>query len=566
MNNSITISTERASRFIIKEINLLSFIIIFLLSFVPIFAKNNAPEISPEALEYINRPVKKFYSFNQIYETNSNLIFFDFTGFDVGWCIVKNNTDKTIDVSCLQGIDENSTIVPSNSYNYFYCYHSDLKPNYEHILLDNYELTLGEHVINDYDYSLRWDGIEKLALEISNGNVTKYELSTANVTNWRSNMSRAIVITILDFEEKNVDLLPKEIDIVDTHFLNDANSQFIKNKFHKEKKYFTEAYFFYNEDEAAIRVRNKWYKTTDLIKEQCNDFISKNPDIKTITAETENMYTFIFEKNTDSFFVLTAIEGYCWDSLPEVLFSEKHYKKINDSIKGKVLTLSIRDANFINNNPYGFKKNYYYNDEHKWGYVYQWIDEKTCLYDFAPDTAYTAGQGLALVVFDNSIQQFPFNKKILYHYEGAYTYDTSDGGTNTVPKFSVIFSTDDYNIPSDIPSNTEFEMKELSYKDYCFKNNNPYGFLKNCKYTENKTIKGKVLQWLEDGCLYDFAGPITELNYFCISYLVLAEEDRNKFFDSDISHYFIYSGVFCYENVNNQMLTVPMFKVVFDEN
>lgn len=468
------------------------------------------------------------------YEVDTNHLFFDFSNIQKDWIVLKNNTNIEIDVTYL-AIEENATIALDNEWFYVGTFHSKL--------------------FNDTKLEDRNRG--KCVIETGNGKVKSYSISY---------LKNGIVVTILDFMEVPVELIDKQLN---AWAINELNGTF-NESFAKEEKYTAELRFSYNSDLNTLNLEDRYYQNPILEEDMCSTFLNKHPEIKQQEDLTEKLYTFIFTKSDNSYFSLSDIEGLDYDELKQIAeknkthikYGSNYYKKVEGITEKKVFPLSIRDRNFINNNPYGFKKDRYYYPEENFGYVLQWINENSCLYDFAPDTIYTQGQGLSLVTFDSSISNYPFEKNILYHYEGVYTYTTSAGGSKSVPKFRIIFSENE----KEKTTGTEVVTEFISFNNRNFKRNNPYGFSKNSKYFEDEySIKGKVLQWLDNGCLYDFSGGIPDITWSCLVYLVLPESQRNLFFDEDYTHYYTYEGVFTYETVNYMANTVPKFKVNFEK-
>ncbi len=474
--------------------------------------------------------------FKNIISVDSNHVFFDFSNIKKDWVIVTNQTEKLIEVTYLE-IDENATIVPPKKYNFMYIFHSELQ---------------NQDSVEGYNKG-------KCVLEFVNGNLLQYAISEKK---------NGIVINCLDFEQKEVSLLPKEIDVWTIDMLFDKE---YKDKFAREEKYTAKVHFAYDSYEDSIQIQDDHLQNPILNYDMCKDFINIHPEIKSLTKLTDGLYNFVFTKNEENIFVLSEIEDFDWDKLKQIAelkkthveYKNRYYQKINSSISDTVVQFDARHPNFMNNNPYGFKNDCYYDDEKNVGYILQWVDSNTCLYDFAPDTVYTAGMAISLIQFDSLICSYPFDEHILYHYEGTFSYTTANGGKKTVPKFSIIFNEDTISKKSDSTSNTE---AIISYDSSFFKKNNPYGLDKNCKYYESKnSIKGKVIQWLDEGCLYDFAGGITDFNWSSVVYIEIAEADRNKFFDDNYIKYYKYLGVLTYQTVRGAMNTVPKLKVYFEE-
>lgn len=536
----------------------------------------NSFECIPGEIDKSQNTIEKL-SFDQVYETDSNRIYFNFDGLNIGWLIVKNLSNTNIDVTYFRDLDNKASIAKSReNFNPCYLYHSELSSGNKLDWKDNQRVSLemGEHQVHDYDYIFDWDDIKTFVLEFANGNVKKYSLTRVRVDGWNenSNLSNGIVINLLEFYEQEVSQIEKILEFHDTMYLVDPN--FCKKK---EDKYSCIVYFKYDTSKERLIITDRIGNSdilkneVDLTSELCTDFIETHPEIKLLVSFTELPYKFIFKKNVQSKYILTEIDGYNWDNLQQlfqlkethVVYKNKYYRKLDNSINDTVIQFSPNHPNFINNNPYGFKENYYYDDEKNLGYILQWIDKDTCLYDFAPNTIYTAGMAISLIQFNSLICSYPFNKNILYHYEGVFSYTTASGAKKTVPKFSIIFDEEDL-LRNDI-SDSKIE-DFISVDSIFFRENNPYGLDKNCKYYEPKnSIKGKVLQWLDEGCLYDFSGGITDYKWSSVVYIEISENERNKFFDENFIKYYKYLGVFSYETVNHVMNTVPKLKVYFEQ-
>ena len=484
---------------------------------------------------FISCATTSIKSSNIINEVETNHLFFDFSKEKKEWVVIKNQTTKVIDVTYLSS-DESTNFVSANNWNYTGIFHTDLEPESKIETLNR----------------------GKCVIETANGNILKYNLSY---------LKNGIVINVLDFENKEVPLFEKELNIWAVNELNGTYN----TQFSREKRYTVWAKFQYNDSLNSINMEDRYGQNPTLENVMCAAFLNEHPEIQAQSTLSKELFKFVFTKNDGNTFILSDIESIDWEKLKKIaelkethlIYNGGYFLKVNAAIKDNAIPLSLRNPNFINNNPYGFKKDYYYYDEHHVGYVLQWINENVCLYDFAPDSVYTKGQGLSLVYFDSKIDNYPFKKNILYHYEGVYTYTTSKGGQNSIPKFRIIFEYDTLNKDK---TNNAPEMEYISYKSLFFRNNNPYGLNKNTKYIEDKySIKGKVLQWLYDGCLYDFSGGITEINWSCLVYLILPESDRNLFFDDSYNKYYKYEGVYSYETVYHVANTVPKLKVYFEK-
>lgn len=471
---------------------------------------------------------------NIISDVDTNHLSFVFSNDEKDLLVIRNQTTKNIDVTYLS-IDESTKIVSSSNWNYTGIFHTDLTPDSEIEILNR----------------------GKCVIETGNGNILQYSLSY---------LKNEIVINILYFENKEVSLLEKELDV---WAINELNGMY-NTKFSKEKQYVVWAKFYYDNNLNSISIEDKYGQNPSLKKSICDTFIKNHPEIKAQSTLTKDLFKFIFTRKDDNTFFLSDIESFDWEKLKKIaklkenhiIYRDSFFLKADNSIKDDAISLEYRNPNFLNNNPYGFKRDYYYYDKNNFGYVLQWLNENMCLYDFAPDTVYTKGLGLSFVFFDSEIDNFPFNKKILYHYEGVYTYTTVNGGQNSIPKFKIIF---DYETLNKNKSISAPATEYISYDSSFFRKNNPYGLNKLTKYIEKESIKGKVLQWLHDGCLYDFSGGLSGINWSCLAYLILPETDKNLFFDDSYNRYYKYEGVYSYETVNHSINTVPKFKVYFEK-
>ncbi len=466
-----------------------------------------------------------------IIEVDTNHINFDFSKLKKDWIILENKTDSCIDISYLS-MEENARKVMENEWSYVGIFHSSLA----------------------CDNRIETRNKGKCIIETGNGNILSYSVSK---------LKNGILITINEFRIQPVETYEKEINVWAINELNGVYNE----RFIHESRYIANLRFSYNEDSQSLTVIDKYGQNPVLLNTLCSHFIAEHPELKEQKKITDSFYTFVFT-NKSSGFELSAIENFDFQMLKHiaemrkthVMYRNQYYLKLNTEISDNVLELTFTDNNFRNNNPYGFKKNIYYDSTVYGGYILQWLDEGICLYDFAPNSVYTRGQGLSLIIFDSNVTNYPFDKEILFCYEGVYSYTTSAGGNNTVPKFRVIFS------ENEIKKNKteENKIEKISFSSSFFRNNNPYGLSKNSKYVDDNI--GKVLQWLPDGCLYDFSGGILDITWSCLAYLVLPEEDRNLFFDDSYSHYYLYDGVFSYETVNHVANTVPKLKIIFEKN
>ena len=156
-------------------------------------------------------------------------------------------------------------------------------------------------------------------------------------------------------------------------------------------------------------------------------------------------------------------------------------QKIDSYIQNEVTGFYYNSKPFYFNNPYGFSKNCYYHYIDHYAQVIQWINEKSCLINFAPP-AYATNDAYAYVEFDNSISKTPaFNGwYVLYHYEGVYSYVTTWGNTNVLPKFRLIFSEEEIQKNTDKLNDNKVvdDIEYISNSSKFLIENNPYGL--NC--------------------------------------------------------------------------------------
>lgn len=105
-------------------------------------------------------------------------------------------------------------------------------------------------------------------------------------------------------------------------------------------------------------------------------------------------------------------------------------------------------------------------------------------------------------------------------------------------------------------------LTSLKLGDENFVHNNPYGFDKTVAYYFDGG-SGRVLQWLEDGCLYDFAALVaSHVFWSCLSYVKIEPARRNSFFDKNLKKFFLYKGVVSYTTTLGGTNTVPVFEVI----
>ncbi len=105
-------------------------------------------------------------------------------------------------------------------------------------------------------------------------------------------------------------------------------------------------------------------------------------------------------------------------------------------------------------------------------------------------------------------------------------------------------------------------VQELTIGDPNFINNNPYGFEKDLAYFPSNN--GSVLQWLPDGCLYDFAGAASsQLHWSCLTYILVSENQRSKMFNNYYEKFYHYVGPYTYTTTNGSLNTVPSFEIIF---
>ena len=132
-------------------------------------------------------------------EVETNHLSFDFSKEKKEWVVIKNQTTKIIDVTYLS-VDESTQFISANDWNYTGIFHTDLEPE------------------NKVETRNRG----KCIIEIANGNILKYNLSY---------LKNGIVINILDFENKDVSIFEKELNIWTVNELNGLyNTQFSREK------------------------------------------------------------------------------------------------------------------------------------------------------------------------------------------------------------------------------------------------------------------------------------------------------------------------------------------------
>lgn len=359
------------------------------------------------------------------------------------------------------------------------------------------------------------------------------------------------------------------------------------------KKYGILARFNYDDVNKAV-IFNFINGKTDFLyfdDEEIYEYLINNPLLKYQKKMSSFYYEFIFEAYSENRLVLTDIQNLDIKKLEEqkeylkkieknyVIYNDKYFKKKNDDISNTVEALYYMDNSFQHKNPYGFKYNtYYYNNSFQ---NIQTIDENTFLVNFTPSYYVSQYPGIinnsyALLVYDRKkgTPDFGFAFKNLLSYEGVYEYYTSRGNLNTIPKFRVIYP------ESSIVQNedekdayTADEIDEnlivyISNESDFFKNNDPYALSKNCIYKDTtiKNSEPKVLQWVKDGCLYDYSGYIAQyLDYDCIVHLIIDQNERGLLFDEEYEHYYKYEGVYKYNTTSNYMNIVPSFKVFFEK-
>lgn len=276
-----------------------------------------------------------------INEVETNHLSFDFSKEKKEWVVIKNQTTNIIDVTYLS-VDESAKIISANDWNYTGIFHTDLEP-------ENKVETLNRG---------------KCIIETANGNILKYNISY---------LKNGIVINILDFENKEVSLFEKELNIWAVNELNGSYN----TQFSREKRYTVWAKFNYNDSLNSIDMEDRYYQNPTLENNICANFIKNHPEIKAQSSLSKELYKFIFTKNNDNSFFLTDIESFDWENLKKIaklkethlIYRDAYFLKVDKTIKDKAIPLEIRNPNFINNNPYGFKKDCYYYDENNLGYV-----------------------------------------------------------------------------------------------------------------------------------------------------------------------------------------------------
>lgn len=473
-----------------------------------------------------------------IYDVDTNHLSFDFSQERQDYIIINNQTNQNINVTYLE-MGEFKDFVPAEEWNWNGIFHSVIEPG----------------------NGIETKNIGKCTVEIANGHVLKYSISY---------FTNSIVLNIVEFEQRDVLLWEKGLDTWTVSLLNGLYN----SKFAKEEKYILWVSFYFNDllNTIVVNIKDLDEQSSALDYELCEDFINLHPEIRNQTKPTKDLYKFIFEQSKENKFFLTEIESFDWENLRKyeklkethVIYDNLCFKKVDNTIKDDVILLDLRNPNFLNNNPYGFRKDSYYRETGE-GYVLQWINENTCLYYFASRELVYYGhatKALSLIRFDSEVDNYPFGKNVLYHYEGVYTYITSNGSQNSIPIFRVIFDNESIDTRKSISVS---EVEYISYNSSFFLQNNPYGLNRNTKYIESAFFGGEVLQWLDDGCLYDFSKGLQDVYWSCLVYLILPESDRNLFFDGSYTKYYKYEGVYSYETVNHSVNTVPKLRVYFEK-
>jgi len=97
-----------------------------------------------------------------------------------------------------------------------------------------------------------------------------------------------------------------------------------------------------------------------------------------------------------------------------------------------------------------------------------------------------------------------------------------------------------------------------------FQENNPFGFYENLAYYEGFLHYGKVIQWLDNGCLFDFAGNASyALPWNSLAFLVVSDNYAGRLFDDNYIPFFLYKDVYSYTTTAGSYNTVPVFSVIF---
>lgn len=333
-------------------------------------------------------------------------------------------------------------------------------------------------------------------------------------------------------------------------------------------------YYYDLNEESLIFLSQDNYNYGPLEEEFVRDYIESNPIIK-YQYTPSDLCTFSFTKRDDGYFYLTKIENLNYEKLLSIkekidaenliLFKENFYKKKSNSIQDKVIRLNYANSSFRMKNPYGFSKDCYYSYTDKNAQIIQWVDEKSCIVNFAP-LMNSINEAFAYVEFDNSISKNPAlnSLHVLYHYEGVYSYVTTLGNTNVLPKFKIIFSEDEIRKSLEkINGNKVSATEYISSSSKFLIENTPYGLNKETIYKDSDYVQPKILLQLHDGCLLDYNNPrVPGIYWDCLVFVVLTENERHLLFSQDYEHYYKYVGVYEYTGTDGKN-TVPMFKAYF---
>jgi len=123
-------------------------------------------------------------------------------------------------------------------------------------------------------------------------------------------------------------------------------------------------------------------------------------------------------------------------------------------------------------------------------------------------------------------------------------------------------NTQKYYLKEKFPAGID-SVDTIFFDNDCFKQNNPFGFKKNVAYREWYENGGKVIQWLYEGCLFDFGGLGSTLSYSTTVFLHLSGDDRKKLFDKSFVRFFVYEGVWSYTTTSGAYNKVPAFTLFF---
>lgn len=185
-------------------------------------------------------------------------------------------------------------------------------------------------------------------------------------------------------------------------------------------------------------------------------------------------------------------------------------------------------------------------------------------------------------ISNNELTQFGYD---IFKYQGQIDYNTSNALTSNIDSIGIKARIDVLKLIEEnelnkknyfeykgfgknqlfykdkLPSNIQ-QIEELNIDHTAFQNNNPYGFSENTAYIP--FIPGKVIQWIGDSCLYDFAGVASSQLYWeCLGLIMFEGQSKSMLSDQNTNVLFEYIGVFNYRTVNNIPKTIPKFRIIY---